>query len=307
MQSEGNVKKLILLGFILPTVSLLAAQEGRRVQGGHTKLNTELIERLTGARGVLDEQEGVYKVTAPRADLSVNVAGVRLTPPMGLTSWASFKRTDDHTMVMGDLVLLEDQVNLVMSMALDHGLEVTALHNHFFWDSPKVMFMHIAGMGDEERLAAAVGHVFAKIKDTSGGRGQVPRVDIDPAKSTLDPGRIDAILGRRGVLNNGVYRVTIGRETKMAGSTMGGSMGVNTWAAFAGSDGQAVVDGDIDVLESELQDVLKALRGSDINIVAIHNHMTGEQPRMLFLHYWGVGPTEQLAGGLKTALDRTAR
>ncbi len=307
IQCEENVKKPILLGLILLTVSLLAAQEGRQDQRGDTKLNTELIERETGARGALDEQEGVFKVTAPRTDLSVSAAGVRLTPPMGLTSWAAFKRTGGHTMVMGDMVLLEDQVNPVMSVALEHGLEVTALHNHFFWDSPKVMFMHIGGMGDEERLAAAVGHLFAKIKDTSGGRGEVPRADIDPAKSTLDPRKIDTILDRRGDLSNGVYKVTIGRDTKMDGYTMGGSMGVNTWAAFAGSDGQAVVDGDFAVLESELQDVLKALRASNINIVAIHNHMTGEQPRMLFLHYWGIGSSEQLARGLKTALDRTAR
>ena len=300
------MKRLTLIGLMLLAGSSLAAQEGRRDHGVHAKLNTELIERLTGAKGTLDELEGVLKVTAPRTDLSVNAAGVRLTPPMGLTSWAAFKRTGEHVMVMGDMVLLEDQVNPVMSVALEQGLEVTALHNHFFWDSPKVMFMHIAGMGEEETLASAVGKVFAKIKGTSGGRGEVPRVDIDPAKSTLDPRKIDAILDKRGDLNNGVYKVTIGRETKTAGATMGSSMGVNTWAAFAGSDTQAVVDGDFAILESELQAVLKALRASNINIVAIHNHMTGELPRMLFLHYWGVGPTEQLAKGLKTALDRTA-
>jgi len=267
--------------------------------------DTGKIEELTGAKGVFNETEGVFKVTVPRSDLTVMAAGVRLTPPMGLTSWAAFKPASKHTVVMGDMVLLEDQVNAVMSVALDSGLEVTALHNHFFWDSPKVMFMHIGGMGEEARLAGAVGKVFAKIKETSGGKGDVPTVDIDPAKSSLDPKKIDAILGKSGELKDGVYKVTMGRVTTMHGETMGSTMGVNTWAAFAGSDDKAVVDGDFAMLESELQGILKALRGAGINVVAIHHHMTGESPRVIFLHYWGIGPTEQLAKGLRAALDRT--
>ena len=267
--------------------------------------DTGRIEELTGAKGVFNETEGVFKVTVPRSDLTVMAAGVRLTPPMGLTSWAAFKRAGKHIVVMGDMVLLEDQVNPVMSVALDSGLEVTALHNHFFWDSPKVMFMHIGGMGDEAKLAGAVGKVFVKIKETSGGKGDVPTVDIDPAKSSLDPKKIDAILGKSGELKDGVYKVTMGLVTTMHGETMGGTMGVNTWAAFAGSDDKAVVDGDFAMLESELQGVLKALRGAGIDVVAIHQHMTGESPRVIFLHYWGVGPTEELAKGLRAALDRT--
>jgi hypothetical protein len=210
-------------------------------------------------------------------------------------------------MVMGDMVMTEDQVNTVMSVALGNGLDVTGLHNHFFFDSPKIMFMHIGGMGDEAALAAAVGKVFAKIKETSGGGGQIPTVDIDPAKTSLDPAQIDAVLGRKGDLSNGVYKVTIGRTTRMAGQTVGNTMGVNTWAAFAGSDERAVVDGDFAMYEQELQDVLKALRAANINIVAIHNHMTMEQPRVMFLHFWGVGPTTQLAGGIKAALDTQAK
>jgi hypothetical protein len=206
---------------------------------------------------------------------------------------------------MGDVVLLEDQVNPVMSVALDNGLEVTALHNHFFWDSPKIMFMHIGGMGDEAKLAEAVGKVLTKIEESSGGKGEVPSAEIDPAKSTLDPKRIDAILGKNGDLAGGVYKVIFGREAKMHGVSAGSTMGVNTWAAFAGSDEKAVVDGDFAMLESELQGVLKALRAAGINIVAIHQHMTGESPHILFLHYWGLGRTEDLARGLRTALDKT--
>jgi hypothetical protein len=269
-------------------------------------LNTARIEELTGAKGTLNTTEGVFKVSVPRGDLAVTAAGVRLSSPMGLTSWASFKQIGKSTVVMGDMVLLEDQVNPVMSIALDSGLEVTALHNHFFWESPRVMFMHIGGMGDEAALAAAVGKVFAKIKETSGGKGDVPRADIDPAKSVLDTKAIDAALGQSGDLKDGVYKVTLGRETTMHGDTMGSTMGINTWVAFAGTDGSAVADGDFAMLEPELQGVLKALRGANIDIVAIHQHMTGESPRVMFLHYWGVGRAVDLAKGLRAALDRTA-
>ena len=269
-------------------------------------LDTARIEALTGAKGKLDgQEEGVFKVSVPRNDLAVTAAGVRMTPPLGLTSWAAFKKVGDRVAVMGDTVLLEDQVNLVMSAALDNGLEVTALHNHFFWDTPKVMFMHIGGMGDEAALASAVGKVFAKIKETSGGKGDTPKADIDPAKTTLDPGKIEAALGRKGALADGVYKVTIGRATEMHGHKMAIAMGVNTWAAFAGADEQAVVDGDFAMLEPELQSVLKALRKANINIVAIHQHMAGEEPRILFLHYWGIGKSEALAQGLRAALDQT--
>ncbi len=295
-----------MMNRIIPMMAMLglcgvagaAAKKG--VNG--SKLDTQRIEELTGVKGALNEKERVFKVSVPRTDLSITTAGVRMTPPMGLTSWAAFKRDGNRTMVMGDMVLTEDQVNPAMSTALDNGLEVTAVHNHFFWDSPKVMFMHIGGMGDEEKLAAAVGKLFANMKQTSGGKGEIPTADIDPTKSTLDSKKVEAILGK-GDLTNGVYKVTIGRETKMHGQTAGNAMGVNTWAAFAGSDEKAVVDGDFAMLETELQGVLKALRGAGINIVAIHQHMSGEVPRVLFLHFWGVGPAESLAKGIKAALD----
>jgi hypothetical protein len=265
-------------------------------------LDTAKIEQLTGGKGELNTQEGVFKVSVPRSDLAVTVAGVKMTPPLGLTSWAAFQPMGNQTMVMGDLVLLEDQVNPVMSVALTNGIEITALHNHFFWDSPKVMFMHIGGMGSTEALAGAMGKVFATIKETSGGKGSVPHAELEPAKTSLDPKAIEEILGVKGQMANGVYKVTIGRTTKMHDHEVGNTMGVNTWAAFVGSDDTAAVDGDFAMLESELQPVLKALRGAGINIVAIHHHMAMESPRVLFLHYWGVGPTRALATGLKAAL-----
>jgi hypothetical protein len=265
-------------------------------------LDTELIEKETGLKGTMQEG-GVFQVTYPRKDLHPVVAGVHMTPPMGLTAWSSFQKAGDHTMVMGDIVLTEDQVAPVMDAALNNGLEVTALHNHFFWDSPKIMFMHIGGMGEESKLAAGVGKVFAKLKETSTKKESIEIVDIDPAKSTLDTAKIDSAIGSKGKLTDGVYKVTIGRKTTMGGVDVGKTMGVNTWAAFAGTDSKAVVDGDFAMLESEVQAVLKALRHAGINIVAIHNHMTNEAPRIIFLHYWGVGPVEELAKSLKSALD----
>jgi hypothetical protein len=287
----------------LAAFALIGAASATRTT--KSQLDTANIEALTGAKGKMDEKEGVFKVSAPRADLEVKAAGVRITPPMGLTSWAAFKRVGVHTVVMGDMVLLEDQVSPVMSAALDNGLEVTALHNHFSWDTPKVMFMHIGGMGDEAALAGAVGKVFAKIQETAGSNVEVPSAELDPAKTSLDPATIEAILHEKGTLADGVYKVTVGRTTHMHGAVMGNAMGVNTWAAFVGSDDRAMVDGDFAMLESEVQGVLKALRGAGINIVAIHQHMIGETPRIIFLHYWGVGSTESLAKGLRAALDRT--
>jgi hypothetical protein len=296
-------RPIIYLGTWL-TLACLALMGGiTSAMAADARLDTATIERLSGVKGELSEKEGVFKVGVPRSDLDISVAGVKMTPPLGLTSWAAFQKAGDQVMVMGDMVMLEDQVNPVMSVALESGLEVTALHNHFFWDTPKVMFMHIGGMGDEATLAGAVGKVFTKIKDTSGGKGEVPRVELSPAQTSLDPKAIEDILGVKGQLANGVYKVTIGRTTKMDGHEVGNTMGVNTWAAFAGSDGKAVVDGDFVMYEPEVQPVLKALRGAGINIVAIHNHMIGESPRTVFLHYWGVGPTRALAAGLKAALD----
>ena len=298
------MRTVILFGAITGILLPIAVEAAPKAP----ELDQAKIEELTGAKGKLDEKSGVFKVSLPRSDLKVTSNGVHITPPMGLTCWAAFTKTGPHTSVMGDIVLTEDQVNQVMSAALDNGLDVTALHNHFFWDSPKMMFMHVGGMGDIEKLAKGVGAVFSTIKATMGGKGEVPKADIDPAKSTLDPKKLDEVFaghGAPGDYKDGVYKVVVGRSTKMTGHTMGKAMGVNTWAALAGSDDKAVIDGDFAMLESELQNVLKTLRKSGINIVAIHNHMTGEQPRILFLHYWGIGRAADLAGGVVAALKET--
>lgn len=287
----------MVLSILLSTLLVGATPQARPA-----KLDTARVEQLTGAKGKADRATGVFKVSAPRSDLAVTVGGVKLTPPSGLTSWAAFQSAGSGVMVMGDMVLTEEQVNPVMSVALDNGLEVTALHNHFLGETPRVMFMHIGGHGSVDALAGAVGKVFARIKEPGE---PVPTADIDPASTQLDTDKIATALGHRGDLGGGVYKVTIGRTAHMHGQAIGSTMGVNTWAAFSGSSERAVVDGDFAMLESELQPVLKALRHSGILIVAIHQHMTGEEPRVMFLHYWGVGPAEELARGVRSALDQT--
>ena len=283
-------------------ITLLAVLLAAAPQAHGAALDSARIEQLTGAIGKLDRKEGVFKVSVPRTDLAVTVGGVKLAPPAGLSSWAAFEPSGSGVMVMGDLVLTEDQVNPVMSVALESGLEVTALHNHFLGESPRVMYMHIGGSGDLQRVAEAVGKVFARIKDPGV---LLPAADIDPANTKLDTEKIAATLGHRGDLSGGVYKVTIGRTARMHGHAIGGTMGVNTWAAFTGTDERAAVDGDFAMLEHELQPVLKELRQANILIVAIHQHMTGEQPRIVFLHYWGVGHADELARGVRAALDQT--
>src|SRR5262245_11058062 len=302
---EKMVHKLVRTAIAvawLMSSSLAAAQSTTPAVGS---VDTPQIDKLTGLKGKLDEKEQVYKVSAPRSDLRIFSRTVHITPPMGLTSWAAFKRAGNQTMVMGDIVLEQDQVNPVMSVALDNGLEVTALHNHLLWESPIVMFMHISGMGDEAALATAVGKVFAKVKETSGVPVRMTTPDLDPDHTTLDPSKLDSVLGAKGDFKDGVYKATFGRTTRMHGHEIGNQMGVNTWAAFIGSDDQALVDGDFAMLQSEVQAGLKKLRAADSNVVAIHQHMTGEEPRVMFLHYWAIGNAEALAKGIRDALDAT--
>ena len=269
-------------------------------------LDTNRVEQITGVKGAWSAAEGVFKVTAPRNDVKIAVDGWTMPPFMGLASWAAFTEAKmGGVMVMGDTVLFQDEVNPVMSAALDNGLSVTALHNHFFYDEPKVYFMHIGGEGSAEKLVAAVRKVWDKIKEIRAANPQ-PTTTFGstplPAQSSITGKTIEDLLGVKGQANNGMFKLLIGRSTKMMDTELGKEMGVNTWAAFAGADDNAVVDGDFAVLEDELQPVLKSLRHDGINIVAIHSHMTHENPRILFLHYWGRGKTADLATALKAAL-----
>jgi hypothetical protein len=271
-------------------------------------LETAKIDEITGLKGKLNEKEGVYRITFPRADVKVAVDGWTMPPFMGLGTWAAFTAgAHDDVMVMGDTVLFEDEANAVMSTAFDNGLNVTALHNHFFFDHPKVYFMHIEGQGTTEKLAAAVRKVYDKMKEIRAANPE-PKDSFNagslPEKNAISAEPLNAVFGLTGDANNGMVKYTIGRPATMHGVKIDKDMGVNTWAAFAGTDDNAVVDGDFAVTEDELQPALKAVRAAGINVVAIHSHMMHEMPRILFFHYWGRGKAQELATKIKAALPR---
>jgi len=272
-------------------------------------LNKEKYESLTGFKGSYNEKEQVFKASFPRNDIKISVDNIQLDPFMGLTSWSAFiPVTENKFMVMGDLVLFQDEVNPVMSDLLNDHLEVTALHNHFFYDTPKVYFMHIGGEGVIGDLAAAIKKALDTVKDIRSKNSSPSNSFGGPSISnnnSIELSTLEKIFGIKGQSKDGMVKFVFGRSVKMGDVTLGSDMGVNTWAAFAGTNGNAVVDGDFAILEKELQPVLKALRKGNIYIVAIHHHMTMESPKMIFLHYWGKGNAEDLAKTIKESLSLT--
>jgi hypothetical protein len=297
--------KISMKNFVLRTTILL----GIISSAFAADFNTARIDELTGLKGKMNEKEGVYKVTFPRNDVKVVVDGWTMPPFMGLGTWAAFtKGAHAEAMVMGDTVLFEDEVNAAMSAALDNGLSVTALHNHFFFDQPKVFFMHIEGEGTVEKLAGAVKKVYDATKAIRG-RSAKPAESFSavggpslPEKNSITAAPLNEIFDMQGESKDGMVKFTIGRPAKMHGVTIDKDMGVNTWAAFAGSDDNTIVDGDFAVTEDELQPVLRSLLKDKIKIVAIHQHMTYEEPRIMFFHYWGRGRAKDLANAVKGGL-----
>jgi hypothetical protein len=271
-------------------------------QGEH-QLDAQKISAASGTKAITKGE--VVRIEWPRSDVPFKVDGMPLKPFAGLGSWAAFTAAPHGAMMMGDTVVFQDEVTPAMDAAFAAGLEVTALHNHFFYDEPKVFFMHIGGQGDPEKLAAGVKDVWDAIKKVRQGNatpasrfnGEVPK------EGKIDPAPIEQILGHKGQAKDGIVKVSIGREGTMHHVKVGEAMGLNTWAAFSGSDDYAAVDGDFIMTGEEVQPVLRALRKSGINIVALHNHMIGEQPAFFFLHFWGKGPTQELAQGVKAALE----
>ena len=275
-------------------------------QANKKEIDTSKIEQTLGMKGVT--KGGEYKVTVPQNDLNVVVDGFKIIPPMGLGSWAAFTSAADGAMVMGDIVVTESDLKPVQQEVIRQGLTVTAIHNHFLRDDPHVMYMHIGGMGSEEKLALAVKAVLEKVKEV---RGMNPADGSkEPVEFSLDTARLNNILGSTGEMSRGVYKHTIGRpdvNLKDHNSEVTSFLGFNTWASWQGTPEKAAVAGDFAMLEDEVASVIKALVENGIEVVAVHNHMVHEEPRIFFLHYWGVGPAEQLAKGLKAALDQTGR
>ncbi|MBI3671016.1 MAG: DUF1259 domain-containing protein [Acidobacteria bacterium] len=298
---QRRIKSIILVSFAL----LLAPSLWTRTRAEEMPGDYQEALNLLGQQG--DYKAGVLKVNVPRNDLQVIVAGVATPTPFGFGGWVAMTKGDSRQDVMtGDLVLLQEEVNPVMSALLEQGLDVTALHNHFFWEEPRIFYMHIHGHGKAVELARKVKPALVLIGHVAPGSAQTknPRTG-DAPQGTLDTAKIAAIVGHPGERTGAVYKITLGRDDfvlKEMGATINARMGLNTWAAFYGTDENAVVAGDVAMLEHEVTPVLKALRKNGLEVVAIHHHMTGVRPTVIFLHYWGKGPGEKLAKGFKAAL-----
>jgi hypothetical protein len=254
-----------------------------------------------------DFKDNVLRVNIPRNDLHVSVDGVATPTPFGFGGWLALtKGAGGMDVMMGDLVLTEAEVNPVMSALLTNGLDVTALHNHFFFDTPRIYYMHVHGHGSAADLATKVKPAIALIGATTSAAASASNGRT--INGMLDSAGLAKIVGYDGEQTGAVYKITIGRPDiplKEMGASLNSRMGLNTWAAFVGNDNDAVVAGDIAMLDRELTPVLKSLRGSGIDVVAIHHHMTGTDPQIIFLHYWGKGPASKLATAFRSAIDQT--
>src|SRR3954447_26508179 len=268
------------------------------------------VLKALGRQG--DFKASVLKVNIPRNDLKVTIDGIPTPTPFGFGGWIALsKGAGGSDVMMGDLVLLEDEVNPVMSALLDNGLDVTALHNHFFFESPRVFYMHVHGHGKASDLAQKVKPAIDLIgKNSPKHQSTVSGGAASVTAGTLDTAGIARVVGHDGEQSGQVYKVTVAREdlniTEM-GAKINARMGLNTWAAFFGQNENAEIAGDVAMLASKITPVLKALRANDLNVVAIHNHMTGGGPTVYFLHYWGTGSTEKLARGFRAAVDQLGK
>ena len=304
---------VINCGLMLTLAGLGTAAQGQEMPKDYQEALTML-----GKKG--DFKEQVLKINIPRNDLKVSIAAVQTPTAFGFGGWVAMTKGEkDMDVAMGDLVLLEDEVNPVMSALLENGLEVTALHNHFFWEQPRVFYMHVHGHGKPGDLARKlkpaldlIGHAPAQAGAERLAMGGVQKAGkaVQVVEGKLDVEKLDNIIGRKHDQTGPVSKFTIGRDDlqiREMGATINARMGLNTWAAFVGTDENAAIAGDVAMLESEVNPVLKALRQHQLEVVAIHHHMFGTQPQIIFLHYWGTGPATQLAEGFKAALGELGK
>jgi hypothetical protein len=268
-------------------------------------LDTAAIEKITGVKGKFSN--GEYKITVPQNDLNIEVDGFRIIPPMGLGTWIAFTPSSAGAMAMGDIIVTETDLKPVQQEVIRQGLTVTAIHNHFVRNHPNVMYMHIDGNGKTEDMAQKAKAILDKVTEVRGHKPST--ASVPDVTYTIESHQLDAILGYKGEFSKGVYKFTIGRPdviVKEHGVPVSSFLGFNTWAAFQGTPEHAAVAGDFTMLENEVAPVIKALIENGIEVVAVHNHMVQEKPKVFFLHYWGVGNAAQLAKALKAALDKTS-
>lgn len=273
---------------------------------GSGKVDTALLQQVTGMKGMY--KNGEFKITVPQHDLKVVVDGFRIIPAMGLGSWTCFTPCADSVMAMGDMVLTETDLAPVQQEVVRQGFAITAIHNHFVRNHPNILYMHIDGKGKADKVAAGIKAIYDKVKEV---RGRDPKASpADSVATTINVSALDSIIGYKGEWNKGVYKYTIGRpdvSLQEHGIPVSSFAGFNTWAAWQGTPERAAVAGDFAMLEEEVKPVIAALVGNGIEVVAVHNHMVHEKPRIFFLHYWGVGPARQLAHALRSALDQTGK
>ena len=267
------------------------------------------VEMALGKAGSIQPGD-VYKVSFPRSDLKVTAAGVELKPALALGSWVAFKRDGEMTVVMGDLVLTEDEVTPVLSKLEAGGVEPTALHNHVLNESPRVMYMHIHAIGDAVKIAKTIHDALALTKTPFAAPAAAgPGGDIG-----IDTKQIDQIMGQNGKVNGGVYQFSIARVDEITDSgTMSGdhkmvippAMGLALAINFQPTGaGKAAITGDFVLIASEVNPVIKALRENGIEITALHSHMLTENPRLFFMHFWANDDALKLARGLRAGLDK---
>jgi len=249
----------------------------------------------------------VHRYGFPRSDLQVTVDGVTIKPSLALGGWTAFKPAHDGVMVMGDLVLLETEINPVMSKMIENGLEITAVHNHILRGNPATFYMHIAGHGDPVKIASAIRTALGESKTplTAAAPSPPPAIDLDTAQ-------LDQIIGAKGQNNGGVYAFGVPRRDAISENGMqimpAGPMGLATAINFQPTGGgKAAITGDFVLAAEEVNPVIKALRTNGIEVTAVHSHMLSEQPRLIFMHFWANDDALKLAKGLRAALDKTAR